>query len=205
MYISLHYHSTQRKTYIADQLSRLPNTYVVRILIVEVDQYDEDALMYMNNLAIIYNMTLVLAFSSKEVARYVETYKNMEHSNADSLKESVAKGSHFLLAELALGVVNYVSRADIANLLNTFGTVANIMNASLEQLSTVPGLGEKKILSLYNAFHGPFISSAALIPTSTSPDGKQKQQSTISSIFKRTLSKPNASAEPPAEPSEEAP
>lgn len=203
VYISLHYHLTQRKTYIAEQLARLPNHFIVRILIVEVDQYDEDGLMYMNQIALIYHMTLVLAFSSKEVARYLETYKNVEHSNADALKESVAKGSHFLLAQLALSVVKSISSADVANLLLTFGSVANIMTASLEQLSTVSGLGEKKIMALYNAFHGPFITSAALLPTSSvSPDGKQKQ-STISSIFKRTLSKPVSEPEVPAEPSDD--
>lgn len=202
MYISLHYHVTQRKTYIGEQLAKLPSHYVVRILFVEVDHYDEDGLMYMNNLAIIYNMTLVLAFSSKEIARYLEVYKNIEHSNADSLKETVQRG-HFLLARSALSVVKSISSADVANLLHTFGTVANIMTASLEQLSTVSGLGEKKILALYNAFHGPFITSSALIPNNTSPDGKQKQQSTISSIFKRTLAKQNSNQDDTSEPPED--
>ena len=39
------------------------------------------------------------------------------------------------------------------NLLNHFGTVTNIANATIEELKTVPKIGRKKAKLIYEIFH----------------------------------------------------
>lgn len=182
------YHQSNNN-YILGRIAALPATYVVRILLVLVDIEDEEAmLLQLNGLAIARDMTLILAFSNEEVARYLETYKSLEHTNADTLKESAAKGSYVEQVRHALSPVKSLNSSDVLKLLATFGSLANIFTASLEQLATVPGLGEKKVAALFNAFHQPFITSAALlpIPTPATPSSMSSTKSTpISAFFKQ--------------------
>jgi DNA excision repair protein ERCC-1 len=176
----------QAKPYmVATRISEIPSHYVVRILLVYVDVHDEQVLLNLNQLAITRDVTLILAFSESELARYIETYKSFENSNADVLKEEASKGDLLEQARVALSVVKSINGTDVANLLLVFGTVAKIFTASVEQLATVPGLGEKKILALYNAFHGPIITSSALVPHTTP---SQSHQPTISSMLKANQS-----------------
>jgi DNA excision repair protein ERCC-1 len=126
-------------------------------------------------------MTLILAFSNLEAARYLETYKSLENTSPDTIKETAGKGDHTDQVRVALSSVKSINSTDVVNLLHTFGSVAKIFTASLEQLATVPGLGEKKIAALFNAFHQPFVTSAALIP---STQMLKTHQPAISSFFK---------------------
>lgn len=172
----------QNGAYILNRIASIPGHYVVRILLVLVDLDDhEQVLLNLNQIAVLRDVTLVLAFSIAEVARYLETYKSFENTNADVLKEAASTGDHFEQARVALGAIKSISGSDVANLLLVFGTVAKIFTASLEQLATVPGLGEKKILALYNAFHDPILTSAALVPHVATSSVNQK---TIASMFK---------------------
>lgn len=202
LFLSMQYHQ-KFSSYILNRIEAIPGHFIVRLLLVLVDLDDhEQVLLQLNQLSVVRDLILILAFSNEEAARYLETYKSHEHSNADTLKETATKGDFFELTQIALGVVKSISSTDIANLLNTFGTVAKVMSASLEQLATVPGLGEKKILALYSAFRGPFLASSAQMPTSTSPTSKIQGQPMISSIFKqrsRGLSFESDSSAPPPE------
>ena len=202
VFVSMKYHQSNG-AYINNRISTLPGHYVVRILLVLVDLDDhEQVLMSLNNLAVARDMTLILAFSPMEAARYLETYKSFENTNADTLKESAAKGDHFEQLRVALGAIKSINSNDVANLLLTFGSVAKIMTASMEQLATVPRLGDKKILALYHAFHDPFITSAAYVPqsiltpssSSSSSSSSSTQTNPPSNIFKhRGVNPPDSS------------
>ena len=54
----------------------------------------------------------------------------------------------FLLSSLP-----YIGDVLANNLLEHFGSIANIANASIEELKEVEGIGEKKATKIYNTFH----------------------------------------------------
>lgn len=61
-------------------------------------------------------------------------------------------------AQDALCTVHAVNKTDVVTLLSTFGSVAAIAEASMEEMAQCPGLGDKKVLSLYDALHKPFFT-----------------------------------------------
>ena len=44
-----------------------------------------------------------------------------------------------------LTTIRSVNKSDVTALITTFGSLAGILNASIEQLALVPGLGHKKV------------------------------------------------------------
>src|SRR5690349_2317016 len=80
------------------------------------------------------------------------------------------------------------------------------MSASMEELSLCPGIGEKKVRRLYNAFHQPFKANKTkqakidgVLKSSSQPDpnnnsnvknvenGKEEERLTFDTSKKRTL------------------
>jgi DNA excision repair protein ERCC-1 len=70
--------------------------------------------------------------------------------------------------------VRSVNKTDAVTLANNFGSLKNLMEASLEELSILPGFGEKKVKRLHDTFHTRFI-----------PTGKKEKpkQSTIDTFI----------------------
>jgi hypothetical protein len=60
--------------------------------------------------------------------------------------------------------IRSINKTDAAVLLSTFGTLAGVMRATPEELSLLPGLGEKKVRRLYDHFHTPLAAAAAGAP-----------------------------------------
>jgi energy-coupling factor transporter ATP-binding protein EcfA2 len=56
--------------------------------------------------------------------------------------------------------VRSVNKNDVQTLLDVFGCVGNVCEASEQQLVLCPGLGEKKVKRLYRALHEPFTDAA---------------------------------------------
>jgi DNA excision repair protein ERCC-1 len=100
-------------------------------------------------------MTLVLAWSQEEAARYLETLKAFEHKDASLIQKKKEVTFHDQVA-VSLGCVRSVTKTDASQLLSSFTTMRKILNADMEELRLIPGIGDKKVKRLYDAFHKPF-------------------------------------------------
>jgi len=105
--------------------------------------------------ALLHDCSLLCAWSLEECGRYLETLKMYENKPADNIQE---RTDNDYLSRLtgALTSVRHVNRTDVVTLGSTFGTLAAIMGASMEELARCPGIGERKVKRLYDAFHEPF-------------------------------------------------
>jgi DNA excision repair protein ERCC-1 len=159
LFLSLQYH-VSHTNYIFERIKKLPARYRLRILLVLVD-IEENAtpLRQINKIAVDCNLTLILSWSNREAARYVETFKAYEFKTADSIKEPTLKGDYMTQLTDCLTSIRSVNRQNVLTLKKFFGSLRSIMSASLEQLSVCPGIGEKKMKRIYDAFHKPFVSS----------------------------------------------
>jgi len=103
-------------------------------------------------------MTLILAWSEQEVARYLETFQAFEAKDASTIQ----KKREFTFEEQVadtLGCVRSVNKTDAATLLFQFGNFKNVMTASAEDIQLCPGVGEKKARRVHEAFNKPFSSA----------------------------------------------
>eukprot|EP00957_Ditylum_brightwellii_P133503 10177925-Ditylum_brightwellii.AAC.1 len=57
--------------------------------------------------------------------------------------------------------VRSVNKTDVHTLLDQFGSVRDVVCSSVEEMSLCPGLGEKKVRRLWEAFRKPFSSLAS--------------------------------------------
>jgi DNA excision repair protein ERCC-1 len=58
-----------------------------------------------------------------------------------------------------VGTVRSVNKTDTATLASSFGSLARVATASVEELSVCPGLGHKKVRRIFDAFNKPFVTS----------------------------------------------
>ncbi|KAI9597632.1 restriction endonuclease type II-like protein [Syncephalis fuscata] len=157
LYLSLRYHRL-RPEYIYDRIQKLGNRYVLRVLLVQVDVTDHQELIReLTRLAMGGNMTLFLAWSAEEAGRYIETFKAYEHRPPDAIRERV---DDIYLAKLTkfLTGVKSITKTDVLTLVSHFNSVKRIIEATPEELSTLPGFGEQKVRRLCEAFSQPFIT-----------------------------------------------
>ena len=83
-----------------------------------------------------------------------------ETKPADLIKERSDGAFVSQLAE-SLTLVRPLNKNDVATLHANFGSLASIMHASHEQLAACPGLGERKVRRLCDAFAEPFVPRSA--------------------------------------------
>lgn len=107
--------------------------------------------------------------AAQEAARYLETFKAYARKPADMIQGSNDRAYMTQLTE-ALTTIRPVNKVDVATLHATFGSLASIMTASREELSHCPGLGERKVSRLLEAFDEPFIPRGATLPSAATGD-----------------------------------
>ena len=155
LFLSMKYHGLF-PNYIHRRIAELKTDFKLRILLVLVDVEDNaNIILFLNKLAVVSNMTLVLAWSEEEAARYLETYKAFDGKDATLIQ----RRQHTNFADQAadfLGAVRSVNKTDAAQLLSQFGSIKALVSASMDELVLCPGIGEKKVKRLYDAFHKPF-------------------------------------------------
>ncbi|CAM9490209.1 unnamed protein product, partial [Phaeothamnion confervicola] len=170
LFVSVRFHLLHRK-YIHMRIAELRNDFRLRVLLCLVDNEDNvEALRELNTLALLNNMSLVLAWTAAEAARYLETFKAYANKSAASIQERIDTD---YLAHLhdALSCVRSVNRTDVATLASSFGSLAAICGASMEALAMCPGIGEKKVVRLYEALHQPFLPNGTSNGGSSSAAG----------------------------------
>eukprot|EP00249_Psilotum_nudum_P008724 c21468_g1_i4 orf=216-980(-) len=144
-----------------------------------------------------------LYLSLEECARYLETLKSYENKPPDIIQERI---DHDYLSRLTsvLSTVRRVNKTDVLNLASSLGSVAAIMGASTEDLARCPGIGEKKVKRLHNAFHEPFrrvpkqpqLSSVGITPSiiaAGSVEPEQKITVTTDSASENSNEQPEVS------------
>lgn len=156
LFLSLRYHNLH-PDYIHERLQNLGKSFVLRVLLVQVDVKDpQQALKELAKVCILADCTLILAWSAEEAGRYLETYKAYEQKPADLLMEKLEQ--NFLSrATECLTTVKSVNKTDSQTLLATFGSLEQIITASREDLALCPGLGPQKARRLFDVLHEPFL------------------------------------------------
>uniref|UniRef100_A0A670ZG86 DNA excision repair protein ERCC-1 n=1 Tax=Pseudonaja textilis TaxID=8673 RepID=A0A670ZG86_PSETE len=156
LFLSLRYHNLN-PNYIHERLRNLGKTYQLQVLLLQVDVKDpHQAVKELAKICILADCTLILAWSPEEAGRYLETYKAYEQKPADLLKEKVEQDYLSRVTD-CLTSVKSVNKSDTLSLLSTFGSLANVVQASKEDLSLCPGVGPQKAKRLFDILHEPFL------------------------------------------------
>mmetsp|Transcript_13042 Transcript_13042/g.19191 ORF Transcript_13042/g.19191 Transcript_13042/m.19191 type:complete len:366 (-) Transcript_13042:1991-3088(-) len=160
LFLSMKYHALY-PNYIHRRIAELKTDFKLRVLMVLVDVDDNaNFLLFLNRLAVIHSLTLILAWSEEEAARYLETYKAFDGKDAALIQKRAQTNFVDQLSDF-LCTVRSVNQTDSGQLLSQFGSVKQMMTASEDELTLCPGLGEKKVKRLWEAFHKPFSSKRA--------------------------------------------
>jgi len=155
MYLSVRYHTLQ-PNYIHDRLKSLGQGHRLRILLVQVDVKEpHHALSQLMRIAILSEMTLMLAWSHEEAAGILETYKIFENKPADMIMEKAGVESHEKIIN-ALTSVKSVNKTDAMTLIGTFKNLGEIIQATPEDLAVCPGFGPNKAQKLHKVLNESF-------------------------------------------------
>lgn len=88
IFLSIKYHLLHPK-YVERRITELGRTFRLRILLVYVDDLNSTkALFDLNKICFMSDVTLILAWSNEECARYIETFKNYEDKPSTSIQVS---------------------------------------------------------------------------------------------------------------------
>ena len=155
LYLSVRYHTLQPE-YIHERIKLLGKGHRLRVLLVQVDVKDpQHVLSQLMRIAILSELTLMLAWNIEEAAAILETYKLFETKPPDMIMEKSGSEPHEKIVE-ALTSVKSVNRTDAVTLLGTFKTLSNIISASVDDLALCPGFGPNKAKKLHKVFSENF-------------------------------------------------
>lgn len=159
LFLSLRYHKLH-PNYIHRRVAELKSDFEYRMLLCYVDIDDNTSpLLFLNDLCVQNNLSLILAWSEEEAARYLETVKAFDGRDATMIKKNHLT-THIEQATHALRGARSVNKTDALQLLTQFGSWHRLANASVEELSICPGLGPKKVKRLREVFHRPFSAAS---------------------------------------------
>ena len=154
LYLSLKYH-TLNPNYVHERLKTFTG-FELRILLVQVDISEpHHALKQLMRICILSELTLILAWNHDEAGKILETYKTFESKPPDMIMEKSNPDPYSKLID-ALTSVKSVNKTDAVTLLTTFGSLENIVKASIEDLTLCPGFGPQKAQRLYKVLHQTF-------------------------------------------------
>ncbi|XP_030386567.1 DNA excision repair protein ERCC-1 [Scaptodrosophila lebanonensis] len=157
LYLSLKYHNLN-PDYICQRLKILGKMYELRVLLVQVDTAEpHNALKSLTRIALLADLTVMLAWNAEEAGKLIETYKQFEKRAPDLIMERVESKPYQKLVA-ALTNIKPVNKTDAVTLLQNFGNLENLINAGEERLSQVMGLGPRKAKKLYKTLQEPFLS-----------------------------------------------
>ncbi|GAA6002798.1 DNA repair protein RAD10 [Rhodotorula paludigena] len=156
LFLSIRYHLLHPE-YIHQRIADLGQNYNLRIILVQCDADNHVAAMKeLTKIALVNGYTLMTCWSAQEAGRYLETYKQFERKPPDMIRERT-DDSYQAHLQSALTQVNSVNKTDVTTLISNFGSFSKIVTAPAAQLSTLPGLGDKKVRRLREAFTSPFV------------------------------------------------
>ncbi|CAA0808657.1 DNA excision repair protein ERCC-1 [Striga hermonthica] len=155
LYLSLRYHLLH-PDYLYFRIRELQKNFKLRVVLCHVDVEDVvKPLLEVTKTALLHDCTLLCGWSLEECGRYLETIKVYENKPADLIQGQMDM-DYLSRLNHALTAVRHVNKTDVVTLGSTFGSLSNIMDASMEDLARCPGIGERKVKRLYDTFHEPF-------------------------------------------------
>ena len=144
LFLSLKYHRLHPE-YIYSRIRLLGHKFNLRILLIMVDiENHEDSLKELSKTSVINNLTLMLCWSAPEAAHYLELFKSSEYAQPTAIRTQQAQSYKDALVEFVTAP-RYINKSDAASLISTFGSLRDAVNAQPEQISGVPGWGERKV------------------------------------------------------------
>ncbi|KRZ97793.1 DNA excision repair protein ERCC-1 [Trichinella sp. T8] len=152
LFLSLKFHKVH-PTYIHQRMKEVGHKYAVQVLFVLVDVMEpENTLRELNSVCYHAEWTLILTWSPEEVGEYIESYKIYENKPAEFLMtKSAATDSRSRLVEL-LTCIKPITKTDADSLIDMFGSLRKIAEATEEELSLCPGMGRRKAKKLHEGF-----------------------------------------------------
>jgi DNA excision repair protein ERCC-1 len=155
LFLSLKYHKLH-PDYIYARLRALGTAYDLRILLVLVDITEHsDPIRQLTKASLVGNFTMLLAWSTPEAGRYLETFKAYEHAQPTSIMEKVSEEYGDRLVEVVTQVRS-VNKTDAVTLVSTFGSVRAAVNAAPEEVMMISGWGQQKVQRWERAVREPF-------------------------------------------------
>ncbi|EEP80770.1 mating-type switching protein swi10 [Uncinocarpus reesii 1704] len=144
LFLSLKYHRLHPE-YVYSRIKLLGAKYTLRILLIMVDVPNhEDSLKELSKTSIVNNLTLILCWSAAEAGHYLELFKSSENAPPTAIRSQQAQSYRDSLVEF-ITTPRSINKSDAASLISTFGSLQAAINAQPDQISSVPGWGEKKV------------------------------------------------------------
>lgn len=158
LYLSVKYHKLN-PDYLFARMEAMKRHFKLMIVLCQVDDVDcESALLRIQALCVANGFTTIAAFSEEEAARYLETFKAFEKKSSEEIEERKTV-DYLSQVTNSLTQVRSVNKSDVKNLLRNFRSVGAILQAPMEDFALCAGVGEKKVVRLFNAFHKPFFNN----------------------------------------------
>ena len=110
---------------------------------VDIENHEE-SLRELAKTSLVNNLTLVLCWSAREAARYVELYKSFENASASAIRQTQGTGYAERMVEFVT-TPRSINKADAVGLVSAFGSVRATVNAAPEEVAGIAGWGEKKV------------------------------------------------------------
>lgn len=157
-FLSLRYHNLNPE-YIFERVRQTKQQYQLSVLLVQVDIADPYyPLKELCKMCLTEKLTLMLAWSPEEAARYIEAYKVLENKPPDDLMPEAASSiDHAAQITDFLTTVRRITRTDAVSIISKFSTVAGFLRAEQSELESCPGVGRLKASKLYETFRMPFL------------------------------------------------
>ena len=148
LFLSLKYHRLHPE-YIQTRLSNV-KLFKVRILLVLVDiTAHQQSVREVSKLAFDANISLILAFSTEDTAKYIETLKSYEHKSPDFIREKI-DSNNFGKLSACLTKIRSVNKTDVITLTSNFKVpiinrlLKNCCNATKPNFDSYPDSGTKR-------------------------------------------------------------
>jgi len=155
LFLSLKYHRLHPE-YIYTRIKALQGKYNLRVILTMVDiQNHEEPLKELSKTSLINNVTVILCWSAQEAGRYLELFKSFENAAPTSIRAQQATSYWDKLVEF-MTVPRSINKVDAVTLVSSFGSARTAVNARPEEVSLVPGWGEKKVLRWTATVREPF-------------------------------------------------
>lgn len=110
----------------------------------------------LTRICLLAELTLMLAWSYEEAGKIIHTYKMLENTPAEVLKEKSDEDSYQSIIN-SLTSIKTVNKTDAMNLLTNFGTIEQLVQASESKLNACFGLGPRKAKQLHKLFNEHFL------------------------------------------------
>ena len=149
----------EHKDYIHARIAELGRDFTLRILLVLVNVDDNLTIIRnLNHIAATNSLTMILAWSEEEAARYLETLKVFDGKDSSSIQKRTSE--HFP-EQVADFLGKTANKTDSQQLLTQFSSLRSLSAASIEEIGLVQGMGPVKVRKLYDALHKPFSKKIA--------------------------------------------